>query len=144
MEEVDQRFRSPFGVYSVEDADSALGVFGAGARPLRLEEAVWESILTGWTAQQTARCFKPETIRASLQAPRWFASFTGRWPWHWRAEDVDSYFGALLEPPRGPRPVTVRGYQARLRGLVGYLVDERGPWVAICRHEFGPGAGPAL
>ena len=138
MKEVDQRLRSPFGVYSVEDAELALArVFGAGVRPLRLEEAVWEAMLKGWTAQQTARYFKPKTIRADLQAARSFASFTGRWPWQWHAEDVDSYFSALLEPPRGLRPISVRGYQARLRGLVGYLIDERYPWVAICRHEFG-------
>ena len=138
MKEVDQRLRSPFGVYSVEDAELALGrVFGAGVRPLRLEEAVWEAMLRGWRAQQTARYFKPKTVRANLQAARSFASFTGRWPWEWHAEDVDSYFSALLGPPRSLRPISVRGYQARLRGLVGYLVDERYPWVAICRHEFG-------
>jgi integrase/recombinase XerC len=138
MRELDQRFRSPFGVYSVEDAELALGrVFGAGVRPLRLEEAVWEAMLRGWAAQQSARYFKPRTVSANLQAARSFASFTGRWPWDWYAEDVDAYFSALLEPPRGLRPATVRGYQARLRGLVGYLVDERYPWVAICRREFG-------
>jgi integrase/recombinase XerC len=94
-------------------------------------------MLEGWTAQQIARYFKPKTVKANLQAARSFAAFTGRWPWQWHAEDVDAYLGALLGPPRGLRPVTVRGYQARLRGLVSYLADERYPWMAICRQEFG-------
>ena len=138
MKEVDGRLRSPFGVYTAEDADLALGrVFGAGVRPLHLEDAVWEAVLEGWTAQQVARYFKPKTIQANLQAARSLVAFTGRRPWDWHAEDVDRYFAALLSEPRALRPVTVRGYQARLRGLMGYLVDERYPWVAICRQEFG-------
>jgi hypothetical protein len=111
MQGVDERLRSPFGVYSVEDADVALGrVSGAGVRPLRLEEAVWGAMLEGWTAQQSARYFKPKTVRANLQAARSFAAFTGRWPWEWHAEDVDAYFSALLGPPRCLRAGTVRGY----------------------------------
>lgn len=138
MQATDKRLRSPFGVYSPEDAEVALGrVFGAGVRPLHLEQALWEAMLEGWTAQQIARYFKPKTIKANLQAARSFAAFTGRWPWQWHAEDVDAYFAALLGPPRGLRAVTVRGYQARLRGLIAYLVDERYPWLAICRYEFG-------
>ncbi len=125
-------------MYSVEDAQIALGrVFGAGVRPLRLEGAVWGALLEGWTAQQIARYFKPKTIAANLQAARSFAAFTGRFVWQWHAEDVDAYFAALLSPPRELRAVTVRGYQARLRGLMAYLVDERYPWMAICRSEFG-------
>jgi hypothetical protein len=30
-------------------------VFGAGVRPLRIEEALFEAMLDGWRAQQTAR-----------------------------------------------------------------------------------------
>src|SRR3954453_17282513 len=76
MKEVDGRLRSPFGVYTAEDADLALGrVFGAGVRPLHLEEAVWEAMLEGWRAQQVARYFKPKTIKANLQAARSFRAF---------------------------------------------------------------------
>jgi integrase/recombinase XerC len=138
MKEMDRLLRSPFGVYGAEDADLALGrVFGAGVRPLYLEDALWEAMLEGWTAQQVARYFKPKTIKANLQGARSLVAFTGRKPWDWHAEDVDRYFTALLTEPRGLRAATVRGYQARLRGLMAYLVDERYPWPAICRQEFG-------
>jgi hypothetical protein len=70
MKEVDRRLRSPFGVYSADDAELALGrVFGAGVRPLHLEEAVWEAMLEGWRAQQVARYFKPKTIKATCRLP---------------------------------------------------------------------------
>ena len=100
MKEMDGRLRSPFGVYTAEDADLALGrVFGAGVRPLHLEDAVWEAALKGWTAQQVARYFRPKTIQANLQAARSLVAFTGRRPWDWHAEDVDRDFAALLGEP---------------------------------------------
>jgi hypothetical protein len=40
---------SPHGVYSPADVDTALArVFGAGVRPLHIEEAVFEAMLEGW------------------------------------------------------------------------------------------------
>ena len=52
---------SPHGVYSPEDVDAALArVFGAGVRPLHLEEVVFEAMLTGWASQQAARYLKPQ------------------------------------------------------------------------------------
>ncbi len=73
---------SPHGVYSPTDVDTALArVFGPGVRPLRMEEAVFEAVfeamLDGWRAQQTARYLKPKTIqhnearRARVHRSRW-------------------------------------------------------------------------
>jgi hypothetical protein len=111
-------------------------VFGAGVRPLRFEAAVFDAMLEGWRCQQLARFFKPKTIGANLQAAYAFREHADCWPWQWRAEHADEYFSDLLCRPRGLRPATVRGYQLRLKSLLGYLVDQRYPWTAICRHEF--------
>ena len=67
---------SPHGVYSPGEVDTALArVFGPGVRPLRMEEAVFEAMLDGWRAQQTARYLKPKTIQhnegARVRRPCW-------------------------------------------------------------------------
>jgi hypothetical protein len=60
MQDRDSRLRSPDGVYGPSDVDAALArVFGAGVRPLWFEEALFEAMLEGWWAQQSARYLKP-------------------------------------------------------------------------------------
>jgi hypothetical protein len=76
---------SPHGVYSPTDVDAALArVFGPGVRPLHLEEAVFEAMLDGWRAQQTARYLKPKTIQHNERGVRAFIDHVGRFPWEWR------------------------------------------------------------
>jgi hypothetical protein len=61
-----QSLLSPHGVYSPADVDGVLArVFGPGVRPLRLEESLFEAMLDGWRAQQTARYLKAKTIAAN-------------------------------------------------------------------------------
>jgi len=61
-----QSLLSPHGVYSTADLDTALArVFGAGVRPLRLEESLFEAMVQGWRAQQAARFLKPKSILAN-------------------------------------------------------------------------------
>jgi hypothetical protein len=51
-----QSLLSPHGVYSPQDVDGVLArVFGAGVRPLRFEQALFEAMLGGRRSQQSAR-----------------------------------------------------------------------------------------
>jgi site-specific recombinase XerD len=133
-----QSLLSPNGIYTAEDADAAMArVFGAGVRPLHLEEALFEAMLAGWSAQQSARYLKPKTIRANASRVRAFAEHTGAWPWQWRASHADEYFENLLARPNRLARTTLRCYQQRLRTFSEYACDRRYPWSAICECEFG-------
>jgi integrase/recombinase XerC len=133
---------SPHGVYSPADVDTALArVFGAGVRPLHIEEAVLEAMLDGWRAQQTARYLKPKTIQHNERGVRAFVGHVGRFPWEWRASDVDEYFEDLLSRPQRLARSTLRAYQWRLKGFSEYVCDRRYPWTVICEREFGRAPG---
>jgi len=133
---------SPHGVYSPDDVDGALArVFGAGVRPLRIEQALFDAMLSGWRSQQTARYLRAKTIQANETAVRAFCEYAQCWPWQWRTLHVDEYFEDLLSrPPRLARS-TLRAYQQRLRGFSDYACDRRYPWSVICEREFGRGPG---
>lgn len=119
-------------------AEAALSrVFGAGVRPLRLEEAVFEAALVGWRRQQAGRHLREGTTRARELVVRRFRARTGRWPWGWRAIDVDEWMEDLGAPPRRLAVSTLRSYQGALRAFMDYLSDERYPWVGICEQQFG-------
>jgi hypothetical protein len=110
-----QSLLSPHGVYAPADVDAALArVFGAGVRPLRLEDALCDAMLAGWRSQQAARYLKPKTVRANETTVR---AFLGAWPWEWRAADADEFFEDLLARPRRLARTTLRAYQQRLRGF---------------------------
>jgi integrase len=129
-------------VYSPADVDTALArVFGAGVRPLHIEEAVFEAMLDGWRAQQTARYLKPKTIQHNERGVRAFVGHVGRFPWEWRASDVDEYFEDLLSRPQRLARSTLRAYQWRLKGFSEYVCDRRYPWTVICEREFGRAPG---
>jgi hypothetical protein len=133
---------SPHGVYSPADVDSVLArVFGAGVRPLHIEEAVFEAMVDGWRAQQTARYLKPKTIQHNERGVRAFVEHIGRFPWEWRASDLDEYFEDLLSRPQRLARSTLRAYQWRLKGFSEYVCDRRYPWTVICEREFGRAPG---
>jgi integrase/recombinase XerC len=119
-------------------AEAALSrVFGVGVRPLRLEEALFEATLEGWRRQQAGRHLRGATVRARELVVRRFGERTGRWPWEWRAIDVDEWMEDLGAPPRGLAVSTLRSYQGALRAFMDYLSDERYPWLGICEQQFG-------
>jgi integrase/recombinase XerC len=137
-----QSLLSPHGVYLPADVDTALArVFGAGVRPLRIEEALFEAMLDGWRAQQTARYLKPKSIVANERGVRMFVEHVGCWPWEWRAGHVDEYFEDLLSRPQRLARSTLRAYQWRLKLFSEYACDRRYPWSVICEREFGRGPG---
>jgi integrase len=122
----------------VVDVDAALArLFGDGVRPLRLEETLFDAVLAGWRAQQAARHLAESTKREREALVRRFRSAVGRWPWEWRALDIDEWLEDLGGPPRRLSVSTLRGFQGALRAFLEYLSDERYPWVAICEREFG-------
>jgi site-specific recombinase XerC len=112
-------------------------VFGDGVRPLRLEEAVFEAMLEGWARQQRSRMLRPTTIASGVALVRRVRDGAERWPWQWMAEDLEDFFSDLASAPHRRRPATLRNYQSQLRGFLGFLVDERYSWRAVCRGCFG-------
>ena len=120
------------------EVDAALArVFGVGVRPLRLEAALFDAILAGWRAQQAARHLAESTKREREATVRRFQREVVRWPWEWRALDVDEWLEDLGGPPRRLAVSTLRGFQGALRAFLDYVTDERYPWAAICEREFG-------
>jgi integrase len=137
-----QSLLSPHGVYALADVDAALArVFGAGVRPLHMEQALFDAMLSGWRSQQAARYLKAKTIDTNESGVRRFAKHVGSWPWEWRASHVDEYFEDLLARPERLARSTLRAYQFRLKGFSEYLCDRRYPWVVISEREFGRGPG---
>jgi integrase/recombinase XerC len=68
---------------------------------------------------------------------RSFLTHADCWPWEWSATHADDYFADRACGPRRLRPATLRSYQISLRSFLGYLSDERYPWRAVCRRQFG-------
>jgi hypothetical protein len=137
-----QSLLSPDGQYLPNDVDGAMvRVFGAGVRPLRLEQAMFDAMLAGWRSQQTARYLKPKTIHANEAGVRAFEQHVGCWPWEWEASHVDEYFEDLLARPQRLARSTLRSYQQRLRAFSEYACDRRYPWSAICDLRSGVRAG---
>jgi hypothetical protein len=73
-----QSLLSPQGVYSPADVDVGLArLFGAGVRPLHLEQALFDAMLSGWRSQQSARYLKAKTIRSNDVGVRRFCRARG-------------------------------------------------------------------
>ena len=137
-----QSLLSPHGIYAVADVDAALArVFGAGVRPLHMEQALFDAMLSGWRSQQTARYLKAKTIETNESGVRRFAEHVGCWPWEWRASHVDEYFEDLLARPERLARSTLRAYQFRLKAFSEYACDRRYPWSVIAEREYGRGPG---
>lgn len=76
----------PRAGYGLDEVDVVLDrLFGFGVRPLRLEEAVFESVLDRWRAQQRSRANKDQTIETGVWLVRRLREHAEAWPWQWRA-----------------------------------------------------------
>jgi hypothetical protein len=53
----------------------------SGVVQLRPEDAVFEAMLRGWRAQQTARGLQESTIAPRERLVRRFLAFTNEYPW---------------------------------------------------------------
>jgi hypothetical protein len=101
------------------DVDRELSrVFGDGVRPLRFEEALFEAVLEGWVRQQRARLLSEATIRPRVALVRRLLAHSNRWPWEWRAEDVEEWIEDLAIGPSGLHISTLRSYQIAIRAVL--------------------------
>jgi integrase/recombinase XerC len=117
-------------------AGSASSELVDGVRQLRPEDAMAESMLRGWQAQQTARGLRVDTIAYRERLVRRFAAFTNEFPWQWRPADVDEWMLTLTTESH-LAPSTIRGYQTDLRLFSEFLTDARYGWVVACEKAFG-------
>ena len=113
----------------------------AGVVPLRPEEAMFDAMLRGWRAQQTARGLAEATIVERERLVRRFVAFTNELPWQWGPAHVDEWMVSLTGE-RQLAPSTIRNYQVGLRLFSEYLTDGRYGWAAACVEAFGPGVHP--
>lgn len=100
------------------------------------EEAVFDAMLRGWTAQMTARALSERTVAERLRLLRHFARFTGEYPWSWTAEDMDAWSVELRQVQSLARS-SLRSYQISVRHFCDYLVDGRYGWSQVCWDRFG-------
>jgi integrase/recombinase XerC len=134
----DSRLDGGVGNSASDELEGALdGLFGSGVRPLRLEEAVFEAMLSGWERQQQSRMLRAGTISAGLKLQRRVVAAVEAWPWEWRAEDLEDFFSDLASAPYSRRPATLRTYQSQVRGFLAFAADERYRWRTVCAGCFG-------
>jgi integrase/recombinase XerC len=112
-----------------------------GAVQLRPEDAMFEAMLSGWRAQQTARGLRGDTIGPRERLVRRFGEFTSEYPWGWLPGHMDEW-SLHLTAERHLAPSTIRAYQCMLRLFSEYLCDGRYGWAVACEQEFGPGKHP--
>jgi site-specific recombinase XerD len=113
----------------------------SGVVQLRPEDALFEAMLRGWRAQQTARGLQEGTIEPRERLVRRFLAFCNAYPWQWSPGHVDEWTLSLTSEEQ-LAPSTVRGYQTDLRLFTEYLTDARYGWAAACEAEFGTGMHP--
>lgn len=104
----------------------------SGATPLRVAEALFESMLSGWARQQRARRLGESIIGARERTVRRFVEFTSGWPWEWAPEQVESWIAQ-----GGWAHSTVRTYQGALAAFLDYVCDPRYGWVSECEQRVG-------
>ena len=113
----------------------------SGVAQLRPEDAMFEAMLRGWRAQQTARGLREDTIVPRERLVRRFGEFTNEYPWAWSPGHMDQW-SLHLKSERHLAPSTIRAYQGSLRRFSEFLVDARYGWAVACEREFGPGSHP--
>lgn len=99
-------------------------LFDAGVRNLDPEQAVFETMLTGWATQQRARQLKASTVQSRAYLVRRFAAYSNDYPWQWTSTEAEEFFASLRTSPS-----TIRSHQAALRLFMAYLVDPGYEWL---------------
>jgi len=119
----------------VELAGSASSVLATGVSFLQPEDAVFESMLDGWAAQQHSRLLATTTVENRVLTVRRFFAFTNEFPWSWTPSDVEEWTSFLVS--NGMAHSTIRHYQTCVSLFVDFLCDSRYGWVEICEQRFG-------
>jgi integrase/recombinase XerC len=113
----------------------------SGVVQLHPEDAMLESMLRGWRAQQVARGLREDTIVPRERLVRRFGEFAGEHPWQWLPGHMDEW-SLHLTAEEHLAPSTIRSYQCTLRQFSEYLTDGRYGWAVACEEAFGPGRHP--
>jgi integrase/recombinase XerC len=113
----------------------------SGVAHLRPEDAMFESMVRGWRAQQVARGLRSETIEGRERLVRRFQEATNEYPWRWGPAHVEEWT-LSLSGERHLALSTIRSYQVDLRLFGEYITDARYGWVAACEEAFGEGVFP--
>lgn len=119
---------------SVSELRSAL-LPSLGLGVLRVEEAVWRSMVGSWAQQQRARHLATQTIQTRVALIERFQTFTEKYPWQWQASDLDEFSDSYRQRGRGP--ATVRAVHGGIRVFCDYLTSPDYDWVEICEQQFG-------
>jgi len=120
------------GVTDYRVAGSAALTLVTGATPLRVEPALFESMLTGWRTQQQSRRLGESIVASRDRIIRRFAEFTGAWPWSWTPAQVEAWIAS-----GGWAHSTIRSYQNAVAVFLEYVCDARYGWVAECEQRVG-------
>ena len=113
-------------------AGSAVLTLVTGATPLRVEPALFESMLTGWRTQQQSRRLGESIVASRDRIIRRFAEFTAAWPWSWTPAQVEAWIAS-----GGWAHSTIRSYQNAVAVFLEYVCDARYRWVAECEQRVG-------
>ena len=113
----------------------------SGVVRLRPQDAMFEAMLAGWRAQQSARGLREELIGSRERLVRRFGEFTAEYPWRWQPSHVDEWSASLTSERHMARS-TIRAYQGTVRLFTEFLCDGRYGWAAACEQEFGAGVHP--
>ena len=113
----------------------------SGVTQLRPEDAMFEAMLQGWRAQQTARGLREDTMVERAHLVRRFMKFTNEYPWGWLPGHVEEFTLSLVAEHH-LAPSTVRSYQVSLRLFSEFLTDPRYGWGPACEEIFGAGVHP--
>lgn len=98
---------------------------------------MFDAMLEGWGAQQTARFLKVPTITARERLVRRFVEFSGLYPWQWTPAEAEAWISELRSGATPLRVSTLRGYEIDIKMFCEYLTDVRYPWMAECEQRFG-------
>ncbi|MER5354660.1 tyrosine-type recombinase/integrase [Kitasatospora sp. NPDC002551] len=116
----------------------------AGVRLLHPEDAVLEAMLKGWERQQLGgKGLQDKTVGGRRSVVRQFMAFTDKYPWHWRAADLDEWMAELVSK-QNRATSTLRTYQGAVGLFVDYLLNPVYEWVQVCEEHFGTHPVPIL
>lgn len=119
----------PYGAASLHLVD--------GVQFLRQDEAVFDAMLDGWSAQMIGgRGLRRETVAFSTSMVRRFQTHVNEWPWRWSAAMFDEWMTDLATV-HALKHSTRRGYQLAIRAFCTYVCSPHYGWVAECEERFG-------
>ncbi|WP_245233145.1 hypothetical protein [Microbacterium sp. dk485] len=108
-----------------------------GAVVLNEDVALFEAMLSGWSAQQVGgRNLQARTVEGRLNQVRLFQRHADSYPWLWTAAQFDEWMTDLVAV-RKLASTSIRGYQLAVRQFCDFVCSPHYGWVAECEQRFG-------